>query len=432
MGAEYTVRARFATAGARPYSPGRPRPGRAANGMARANKMRLPAAVYLLGLTSLLNDAASDMIYPLLPLFLAGSIGAGTVALGIIEGAAEATASLLKLVTGHLSDRARRRKPFVVVGYVIATAVRPLLALAGSAGAVLAIRMTDRLGKGIRSSPRDALIADVVEPRQRGRAFGVHEAMDHAGAVVGPLVAAALLGLGFSLPVVFVAALVPGVLACLVIGFLVREPPHPEPIAAAVLAPVAAPAPAPPLLARPFVAYLAAVGVFSLGGSADAFLIMRAHELGLSQAGIPLLWAFHNACKAVATAHGGALADRFGRRRAVALGWLVYALVYAGFAWATSLSALIALFALYAVHYALSAGAQKALVADLVPAARRARGYGAYHLVVGLALLPASALFGLVYLRWGAGVAFAAGASLALLAVVLLPLSQPRPAAPPR
>ena len=397
-------------------------------------RSRLPTAVYALGLTSLLNDAASDMIYPLLPLFLASTIGAGAAALGVIEGAAELMASLLKLVSGQLSDRLGRRKPFVVGGYLVASLVRPFLALAGSAATVLVIRVVDRFGKGLRSSPRDALIADVVDPRDRGRAFGVHEAMDHAGAVVGPLAAAGLIALGWTLPAVFIVSTVPALLACLVVGFWVQEPSPSASrtlVAAPALAPGSASAPvatsalAPPrLLSRPFVGYLIAVAIFSLGGSADAFLLMRAHELGLASAAVPLLWAFHNGLKALATSHGGALADRFGRRRALAVGWVVYALVYAGFARATSLTTVIALFALYAVHYALGAGAQKALVADLVPALARARGYSVYHVCVGLMLLPASVLFGLVYQRGGANLAFGLGAALALLATALLPLSR--------
>jgi MFS family permease len=399
--------------------------------MGARRSVGLPRAVYALGLTSLLNDAASDMIFPLLPLFLAGTIGAGAVALGIIEGAAEAMASLLKLVAGYLSDRTGRRKPFVVGGYLVASLVRPFLALAGSAGVVLVIRLVDRFGKGMRSSPRDALIADVVEPRDRGRAFGVHEAMDNAGAVAGPLAAAGLIALGFTLPAVFVISTIPALLACLVVGFWVKEsavapavPITPVIPAATVALASSPPEPAPRLLSRPFVGYLVAVAIFSLGGSSDAFLIMRAHDLGLPSAAAPLLWAFHNGLKAVATSYGGGLADRFGRRRALALGWAVYALVYAGFARVTSLAGIIALFAIYALHSALSAGAQKALVADLVPALARARGYGTYHVCVGLMLLPASALFGLVYQRGGATTAFGLGAALALLAIAILPFSR--------
>jgi MFS family permease len=395
-------------------------------------KVRLPAAVYALGLTSLLNDTASDMIYPLLPLFVASlsaSPAAGAAVLGFIEGAAEAMSAFIKLGSGYASDRTRRRKPFVVLGYVVAGLIRPFLALTSTATGVLVVRLVDRFGKGMRSSPRDALIADVVPEAQRGRAFGVHEAMDHVGAVVGPLLAALLIGLGFTLPTVFLVSAVPALLACLVVVFLVREPRSHVATPADVVQEMAAAT--EPLvrsgqatMSRPFVGYLAAVIVFSLGGSADAFLVLRAHEVGISAAALPLLWALHNGVKAVATTHGGALADRFGRRRAIAAGWVVYALVYLGFAWADGPATVVALFLAYAVHYALSAGAQKALVAELVPAAARARGYGVYHLCLGLTLLPASALFGLLYQRQGARVAFVVGGALAFLAALLLPLSR--------
>jgi MFS family permease len=386
-------------------------------------KNKLPSAVYLLGLTSLLNDAASDMIYPLLPLFLMGithSPGAGAAALGLIEGLAELVSALLKLVSGWASDRSGRRKPLVVAGYAVASAVRPLLALATSAAAVLAVRLVDRLGKGLRSSPRDAMIADAVHPLQRARAFGVHEAMDTAGAVMGPLAAAGLQQLGYGLPTVFLVSALPAAAACLVVGFAVREPPRQAP---AVPQPVGAPAQRLPL-SRPFLGYLAAVTVFSLAGSADAFLVMRAYQLGVSPVSVTLLWGLHNALKALAIAQGGIVADRFGRRRTLAAGWVIYALVYSGFALADGLEAVVVLFLVYSVHHGLVAGAGKALVADLVPPGARARGYGLYHLCVGLMLLPASVLFGLVYQRVGAQAAFAGGAGLALLAATLLPLSR--------
>lgn len=405
-------------------------------------KTKLHATVYALGLTSLLNDAASDMIYPLLPLFLATSAGAGAAWLGIIEGSAEAMAAFLKIVSGHLSDRTQRRKPFVVAGYAVASVARPFLALVSSAAGVLALRLIDRFGKGIRSSPRDALIADVVPPADRGRAFGLHEAMDHLGAVVGPLAASGLLALGFGLPAVFLASAVPALAACLVVALVVREAPR-HPASAATVA-VTAPPPVEAQIPasnggghahlarpsrRPFVGYLVAVTVFSLAGSADVFLVMRAHELGFSAVALPALWAMHNGVKAVTGTHGGMLADRFGRRRALAAGWIIYAGVYAGFGWADSKAAIITLFVVYGLHRALVAGAQKALVADLVPAQSRARGYGIYYTCVGVTLLPASIAFGLLYQKVGPTVAFATGASLALLATGLLPLSRVRRAA---
>jgi MFS family permease len=383
-------------------------------------RTKLPAAVYLLGLTSLLNDAASDMIYPMLPVFLTGVLGAGAGALGVIEGAAEAAASLLKLASGYLSDRAQKRKPFVVTGYVLASVARPLIAFAGSVGAVLAIRLTDRFGKGLRSSPRDALIADVVPSGERARAFGVHQAMDDAGAVVGPLATYVLLAWGLQLRSVFLVSAAPALLSCLVLGFLVREPPRvPRPAASSARAGGRAFSP-------PFVGYLAALTLFSLGNSSDAFLLLRARDAGIDARYLPLLWALHNGMKALATSHGGALADRIGRRRAIALGWTVYAGVYAGFAVATSAVTIVALLVVYAFHFALVAGAQKALVAELVPADARAAGYGAYSLCTGLALLPASVLFGWMYQHLGAQAAFGLGAGLAITAMTLLPLSRPR------
>ena len=413
------------------------RPQTAQPAAAAPGSSKLPPAVYVLGLTSLLNDAASDMIYPLLPLFLTTSAGAGAAALGMIEGAAEAMAALLKIVSGHLSDRTRRRKPFVVVGYAVASIARPFLALASSASGVLAIRLIDRFGKGVRSSPRDALRADVVDPVARGRAFGLHEAMDHLGAVIGPLLAAGLLALGAGLPAVFLLSAVPAAAACLVVVLLVREPARPTSQAteaAVASAPAAETQPRPPEAAghahlprgsrRPFGGYLVAVTVFSMAGSADAFLVLRAYEVGFSAAALPILWALHNGIKALTGTHGGILADRFGRRRSLAAGWVVYAGVYAGFAWASSQMAILALFVVYGLHRALVAGAQKALVADLVPPASRARGYGIYYTCVGLTLLPASAVFGLLYQKAGPEVAFGLGATLALIAVTLLPLSR--------
>ena len=382
-------------------------------------KPRLPAAIYAIGATSLLNDASSEMIYPLLPVFLSSVLGASAATLGIIEGTADAAASLLKLLSGSLSDRMGRRKPLVVGGYALASLVRPLIGFAQTAGAVLAIRLTDRMGKGLRASPRDALIADAAPRELHGRAFGVHEAMDHAGAVVGPLLAYLLLALGLGLRSVFLLSALPAALACLVVVVFVRE------ARSRPSAPVVAPAaPAVPILNRPFLGYLLATIVFALGNSSDAFLLLRVHDAGMSAQAAPLLWALHHVVKATTSAKAGELADRLGRRRALAAGWITYAGIYAGFAFARSGLAIASLFVVYGLHFALVGGAQKALVADLVPAEARAPGFGMYHLCVGLAALPASLLFGLLYQRLGSATAFLAGAGLALAAVALLPLSK--------
>jgi MFS family permease len=275
------------------------------------------------------------------------------------------------------------------------------------------------MGKGLRASPRDALIADATPRELHGRAFGVHEAMDHAGAVVGPLMAYVLLTLGLGLRSVFLLSALPAVVACLVVVVFVREArsrPSPPVVTAA--------APAVPVLNRPFLGYLAATIVFALGNSSDAFLLLRAHDAGLPVQAAPLLWALHHVVKSTISAKAGELADRLGRRRALAAGWITYAGIYAGFAFARSGLAIASLFVVYGLHFALVGGAQKALVADLVPPEARARGFGMYHMCVGLAALPASLLFGLLYQRLGAATAFLTGAGLALAAVVLLPLSR--------
>ena len=380
-------------------------------------KPRLPSAIYAIGATSLLNDASSEMIFPLLPVFLSSVLGAGAATLGVIEGTADAAASLLKLASGALSDRMGRRKPLVVGGYALASLIRPLIAFAHTAGTVLAIRVTDRVGKGLRASPRDALIADAAPPELHGRAFGVHEAMDHAGAVVGPLVAYLLLAMGLGLRSVFLLSALPAAVACLVVVVFVREARSrpSQPVAAA---------PAVPILSRPFLGYLLATILFALGNSSDAFLLLRVHDAGLPTQAAPLLWALHHVVKSTTSAKAGELADRLGRRRALAAGWITYAAIYAGFAFARSGWSIASLFVVYGLHFALVGGAQKALVADLVPAEARARGFGLYHMCVGLAALPASLLFGLLYQRLGAATAFLTGAGLALAAVVMLPLSR--------
>lgn len=377
--------------------------------------------VIALAAVSFLTDVSSEMIYPLLPFFLTAALGASAATLGTIEGAAETTASLLKLASGWWSDRVRRRKPLVLLGYGLASLARPLVAVAHSAGQVLAIRLTDRVGKGIRNSPRDALIAESVAPSIRGRAFGVHRAADHAGAVLGPLIAFVLLQrAGMELRAVFWLAAIPGVLAVLAVILFVREaPPRAEP-------PVAASRgePAPEArggsLPRSFWAYLAIVLVFTLGNSTDAFLLLRAGQLGVPMAAIPLLWAALHVVKSATSAPGGVLSDRFGRVPALVAGWAVFAAAYAGFAMATEAWHAWALFLLYGVFFGLAEPAERALVADFVPAERRGTAFGWFHLTVGIGSLPASVLFGIVWDRLGASAAFFLSAGLAVVSAALL------------
>jgi MFS family permease len=371
---------------------------------------RLGRNVLALSAVSFLTDVATEMTYPLIPVFLSTVLGVRATAVGAIEGAAESTAALLKLASGWLSDRVPRRKPLVLLGYGIASAIRPLIGIAQSVSQVLAIRVADRVGKGIRTSPRDALIADSVDPAIRGRAFGFHRASDHAGAMVGPLLAFAFLKWGgLDLRHLFLWTIVPGVLAVAALVFGVREVPRePKPRKAAFDPKVA--------LGGRFWAFLAVLFVFTLGNSTDAFLLLRASDLGVDAALIPVLWAMLHLVKSVSSTPAGALSDRIGRKPLLISGWTVYAVVYfllgrAGAEWHVW-----ALFAVYGIYFGMTEGVEKALVADLVPADRRGSAFGWYNLALGLGALPASLIFGAIWDRWGATAAFTFGAAMALAA----------------
>lgn len=376
----------------------------------------LPRTVWLLGCVSLLNDAASDLVYPLLPLYLATLPGAGAQALGLIEGCAEAVASLLKLASGVLADRHGSARPWVIGGYGLAALTRPLIALANGWPMVLALRVGDRIGKGLRSSPRDALLARSVAPTQRGLAFGVHRAMDNAGAVAGPLLAAALLGLGVPLRELFLWTALPGALTL----WLIWRVPETPRVPAAARPPADAPgprAPLPPVLRR----YLAIHALFSLGNASNLFLLWRAHELGLADAALPLLWALVSAVAMLGSAPLSGLSDRIGRRRLIAGGWTLFALVYALLGWpGLPLTGLWPLAALMGLHLAATEGTAKALVTDLAPAADLGRAFGWYHLIGGLCLLPASWLTGTLWAAHGAPLACAWAGGCALFAAALL------------
>ncbi|MGI8619388.1 MAG: MFS transporter [Gemmatimonadaceae bacterium] len=366
---------------------------------------------------SFFTDMSSEMIYPLLPLFISTTLGASALFIGAIEGAAESTAALVKLGSGWWSDRMRRRKPLVVAGYAIASAVRPLIGLAQTASQVLLLRVTDRIGKGIRSAPRDALIAESVDPAIRGRAFGFQRALDHAGAVAGPIIAFLLLReLGLSLRTVFLLAAIPAAIAVIVVVVAVREPRPATP------APMAA---AEPLrlhrkFDRTFWTFLGAVLLFTLGNSTDAFLLLRATELGVPVSWIPLLWAYLHVVKSSTATFGGSLSDRFGRKPLLVSGWLLYSAVYVAFAFASDAWHVWALLGAYGLFYSLTEGTERALVADLVPASDRGAAFGWFHLAIGVGALPASLLFGMLWDRYGPATAFATGAGLAILATAIL------------
>jgi MFS family permease len=382
---------------------------------------RLGRNVLALSAVSLLTDVSSEMTYPLLPVFLATVLGASATSVGVIEGAAESTAALLKLASGWWSDRAPRRKPLVLLGYAIASAIRPLIGLAQSVSQVLAIRVTDRVGKGIRTSPRDALIADSVDPAIRGRAFGFHRASDHAGAVIGPLLAFAILRWSrLDLRTVFLLTAIPGALAVLTLLFGVREVPREKPAREGAAAGLKVP------LGRRFWAYLGVLLLFTLGNSTDAFLLLRAGQLGVAPALVPILWAMLHVVKSASSTPGGALSDRLGRKPLIVAGWLVYAAVYFAFGRASATWQAWALFAVYGLYFGLTEGVEKALVTDLVPPDRRGAAFGWYNLAIGLAALPASLLFGALWDRWGSSTAFDFGALLALAAAVGMVFVAPR------
>jgi MFS family permease len=387
----------------------------------------IPRPVKVLGLVSLLTDASSEMIYPLLPAFLTGILNASPAFLGLVEGLAEAVASLLKVASGFLSDRLPRRKPLVVAGYGLSSAVRPLVALATAPSHVLAVRLFDRVGKGVRSAPRDALLAEITPEGQRGRAFGFQRALDHAGAVVGPLLASGLLLAGSDLRTVFALAALPAVLAMAALVFGVREGQPVSTPPAASVRPGGADLPR----RRPFHLYLGVLAVFSLGNSSDAFLLLKAQEAGVGLALIPLLWAFHHVVKAAASTHGGMLADHRGRKEAILAGWFVYALAYAGFAGAASSGWIWLLFGFYGLFPALTEGPERALVAELAAADERGRAFGLYHAVTGGMALFASLVTGALWQRFGAATALGTGAALAGAAALGLWTLVPERTPPP-
>jgi MFS family permease len=377
----------------------------------------LPRTVIALGAVSFFTDLSSEMIYPLLPLFLVDVLGAGAIALGTIEGIAESTAALLKVASGWWTDRMRRRKPLVVGGYTLSGSVRPLIGLATAWPVVVLLRFGDRVGKGLRTSPRDALIADVTPPVRLGAAYGLHRAMDHAGAVAGPLVAAGLLLLpGVTLRTVFLLAAIPAALVVVVLVAGVRESERPETRTAEPLSLLVG----WNAMGVPMRRLLLALVVFTLGNSTDAFLLLRLGDAGFAAGWIAALWSLHHVVKMGANLYGGQLSDRLGRRNLIIVGWLVYAAIYVGFGLTSSTAALVALFLGYGIYFGLTEPVERAWVASLAPATSRGSAFGFYHGAIGLTALPASIIFGVIYAAAGPGAAFGTGAGLALVATALL------------
>jgi len=392
---------------------------------------RIPRPVWLLGWSSLFTDAATEMIYPVLPVYLVRVLGASAFSLGLIEGVAEAINSVLKVASGWASDRWTRRKPIVIGGYALSSAARPLIAFTTTWPQVLLIRALDRTGKGIRGAPRDVMLARFATSSTRGRVFGFHRAMDHTGAILGPLIATAIL---FFAPgeyrLLFGLTLIPGAIAVALL-FLVPEPTANSQLPITNSQDISNSQPPTPKreianhksaerLPKPLIGFLAVLLVFSLGNSADAFLLLRLSDVLGSATYIPLLWAGLHVVKASLSTWGGALSDRLGRKRVIIVGWTIYAVVYLGFATAREAWTLIAWFLVYGSYFAFTEGAEKALVADLTPTGRQGTAFGVYNAVLGIGALAASVAFGFLYERSGAPAAFATGAALAALAAVLL------------
>ena len=383
--------------------------------------------VWLLGWVSFFTDTASEMVYPLLPLFLTQVLGASAMSLGVIEGVAEAANSVLKIASGWMADRTGAPKKLVLAGYGLSSLVRPLIAIVTSWPQVLALRFTDRLGKGIRTSPRDAMLARFAPEKTRGRVYGFHRAMDHAGAVAGPIVATMYL---YFHPQdyrsLFAWTLVPGLIVILI---LLRVPDLrlvPAKVRPAIDQPsatsdrLATEEQRSTAIPRRFYRAIAIITIFSLGNASDAFLLLRLNDLGVAAVWIPLLWSGLHVVKMTSSVVGGVLSDRFGRRTMIALGYLWYAVIYAAFAWLTSLPAIVGTFLAYGLYFGFSEGVEKAWVADMAPANRRGTAFGIYNAALGFGGLAASLLFGAIWTRVSPDAAFLTGAALALLASLLL------------
>jgi MFS family permease len=382
----------------------------------REPRFAISRPVWLLGWVSFFTDMATEMVYPLLPIFLTRVLGAGAMSLGVIEGVADAANSALKILSGWLADRSGQPKKLVLAGYSLSSAARPLIAIATAWPQVLGIRFVDRLGKGIRGAPRDAMLADFAPVHARGRVYGFHRAMDHAGAVTGPLIASVFL---YVYPgdyrTLFALTIVPGIIVILI---LLRVPqPASERVSAG-----AAPMPKVDLrvFGSTFWKAMFVILLFSLGNASDAFLLLRLSDLGVATFWIPLLWSALHVVKVLSSLAGGALSDRFGRRTLIGFGWISYALVYAGFGLFDTTPVVIALFLAYGLYFGLTEGVEKAWVADMARVHARGTAFGVYNAVLGVGALAASLMFGLIWTRVSPQAAFLTGASLAVVSTLLL------------
>lgn len=388
---------------------------------------KLPRTVVALGFVSFFNDLASEIVIPLVPILLASVLGAGPVVLGLVEGVADALAAFLRLWSGRRSDLlGGRRKGLALAGYGLSNLARPLLGLAASWGAVLVLRSIDRIGKGLRSAPRDALVADATPPEIRGAAFGFQRALDNAGAVGGSLLAAAVLaGSDLGLPAMILFSAVPGAAAVLVLALFVREPVRtPGAAASAAPAPRLALAAVPPPMRR----YLGVLGLFTLARASETFILMLGHERGVSTVALLLLWAGLSLAKASAAGLGGRIADRRGRGVVILVSWTAFALSFACFGLLESQLALWCVSIAYGLSIGFGEGAERAVVSDHAGPGDRGSAFGWYNFVLGLAAIPGGLGFGALWHAFGAMVAFTSAAALGLVAVLLfVTLAWPSP-----
>ena len=397
---------------------------------------KLPRNVWAVGFTSFFMDVSSEMVINIVPLFLANVLGVQTAVIGLIEGVAEATASILKLFSGWLSDKLHGRKWLAVLGYGLSALVKPLFYFANSWGVIAGVRWGDRVGKGIRTAPRDALVADSTTSENRGLAFGFHRAMDTAGAMLGIMIAAFAVWLAqantldLSRPTfqtIVILSLIPAFLSVISLIIGAKDVP--------ITGERAMPKFSLKNMGKPFLIYLVIVSIFTLGNSSDAFLVLRAQNLGISVLGILLMLVLFNFLYTLISTPAGSLSDRVGRRRLIIGGWLVYALIYLGFALSTQAWHIWLLYATYGLYYGLAYGTANALVADLVPAELRGTAYGTYNAVIGLLAFPASLIAGLLWqgagqwVGFGASAPFYFGSAMALIAVLLMVFWMPKTSA---
>jgi MFS family permease len=376
-----------------------------------------------MGLTSLLTDISSELIFTLVPLFLSDVLGATSTLIGLVGGLSDSADSLFRIFSGWFSDKIGKRKLLTTLGYSISTVAKPFMLLANSWGAVIGVRLGDRIGKGVRTSSRDALIADSVEAKERGRSFGLHRAMDTAGAVIGLIIAAVIVymipGDKFHLERnayhwMIIIGIIPAVLAVVVLLTLVHER---KKLAATVKDGISKPAAITPF-SKQFILYLIIMALFTLGNSSDFFLILDAQHVDTPLLQVVLMLVLFNLTYALISTPMGVLSDKIGRKRVITIGWLIYGLVYLGFALSGSIWQIWVLFAVYGIYYGICEGAAKAFVADMVPVERRGTAYGLYNGVVGLMALPASLIAGVLWGNIAPAAAFYFGAGLALLAMV--------------